>query len=156
MYLDINKTYPDYIFSFYFFSCKSKSNYSFAVNDSSIDIDIKSIIKFIDNRKEDNIIFCVRGEMEPFTNVYPATEILDEIIENSKKNILIYYQEPWPAPIPNFSTDDNAVVIKFGYDEESEIDKSIADNVKVKAKKIPSKKLNNVPVLVNKKNVIFL
>jgi|TARA_A200000159_G_scaffold139286_1_gene140732 hypothetical protein len=38
----------------------------------------------------------------------------------------IFFQDPWPTPVPNFKSD--SVVFRFGYDEGCEYDKMCAHN----------------------------
>ena len=51
---------------------------------------------------------------------------LDLIKNQTDKNIIIFYQDPWPEPVPSFIEMDTTV-IRFGFDEGCELDKKCID-----------------------------
>lgn len=155
MKLNLTSKYPDYFFSFYNLKIKD-GKYQLGVNDHNLSIGVESIVEFINNSKVDNTILSVRGKREPFMLPFPSLEDIEYIKSNSKKNILVFNQEPWPDPIPDFETDNNAIVIKFGYDEECEIDKEIAaEDIWHTGEELP-KQDSELNILLNKNNVITL
>jgi hypothetical protein len=88
-----------------------------------LDKDAINIIRnFIYGSKYDNIILSVRTEKEPFSSNYPDSNLIRKLLKSrNNKNIVLFNQEPWPEPVPNFSNSN--LVIRFGFDEECEFDK---------------------------------
>jgi len=80
------------------------------------------INNFINKSKFENIILSVRTSKEPFSDNYPSDTLLRQLLNNrNNKNIVLFNQEPWPEPVPNFSNSN--LVIRFGFDEECKFDK---------------------------------
>tara|TARA_B100000780_G_C20890873_1_gene354507 strand:+ start:120 stop:656 length:537 start_codon:yes stop_codon:yes gene_type:complete len=100
---------------------------------------------FIDKLSTKNIILVCRSSNEPFAEEVPTNKQLsllehhinknDDKIKNwFPKNIKIFFQEPWPEPVPSFfygkgsDVENNTSVIRFGYDEGCELDKKCTDS----------------------------
>ena len=83
---------------------------------------IHIIRNFIYASNYDNIILSVRTDKEPFSSNYPTSDMIRKLLNSrNNKNIVLFNQEPWPEPVPNFSNSN--LVIRFGFDEECEFDK---------------------------------
>lgn len=83
---------------------------------------VSVINNFINKSQFENIILSVRTSKEPFSDNYPSDNLLRQLLNNrNNKNIVLFNQEPWPEPVPNFSKAN--LVIRFGFDEECEFDK---------------------------------
>jgi hypothetical protein len=90
---------------------------------------LDSIISFLKTDTSENIIMSVRGDKEPHSDELPTKTQKKYLVDSLKnKNIRFFNQEPWPQPVPNFSK--NNLVIRFGYDEGCELDKSTLKKVK--------------------------
>lgn len=83
---------------------------------------VSVINNFINKSEFENIILSVRTSKEPFSDNYPSDNLLRQLLNNrNNKNIVLFNQEPWPEPVPNFSNSN--LVIRFGFDEGCEFDK---------------------------------
>lgn len=83
---------------------------------------VSVINNFINKSQFENIILSVRTSKEPFSDNYPSDNLLRQLLNNrNNKNIVLFNQEPWPEPVPNFSNSN--LVIRFGFDEECAFDK---------------------------------
>ena len=74
-----------------------------------------------------------RTEEEPYSDAYPTKEQQLLLLKGIKIKHKIFYQDPCPSHVPNFSKEKS--VIRFGYDEGCEFDTSTL-NKKNKNKKI--------------------
>lgn len=144
-------TYPEYFYGYYNLLVKD-NEYKLGVNDHSISVPIDRLTKFLDSLEEEIVILCVRGEREPFMLPFPALEQINHLKDACNKKILVFNQQPWPAPIPDFETEGRAVVVKFGYDEECELDKLTTEE------DMQSTEHEDYegPILINKNKVIKL
>lgn len=151
MNININLHYPDYFYCFYNISVKN-GECTLGVNTHDIPIPVNKLCKFLNKLEERYVILCVRGEREPFMLPYPAIEQINHLKAECDKKVLVFNQEPWPASIPNFETENKAVVIKFGYDEGCEVDKYFAQG-----KTLPMVNEDyEGPILINKNKIIEL
>lgn len=104
-----------------------------------------NICNFLENSKYEKFILICRSNMEPYSESYPSKKYLNKI-NNKFKNTIIFYQDPWPVTLPNFTNLDDYLILKFGYDEGNYIDKNFK-NVYSYSQKITSKEnyilLNN-------------
>lgn len=107
------------------------------------------ICDFIEDSEYDKCILICRSKYEPYSDAYPSEEQVN-IIKNKLKNIIIFYQDPWPVTLPNFTNLDNYLILKFGYDEGNYIDKNF-ENVYEYSTKIT--KEEKYILLNNKKNI---
>ena len=89
---------------------------------------IVELVNVINRESYKKVILVCRSEKEPYTNEFPAKEYIDYIKENSNKEVKIFYQDPFPASVPNFSNE--YMVIRFGWDSGSEFDKSVSNSHK--------------------------
>lgn len=105
----------------------------FSINKDVSDSIINLLISYINNSTFNNIKFVCRSDKEPFSKSYPTKKQIQNIVQTCKKTNRIFYQEPWPNKVPNFSED--SLVIRFGYDEGHTFDKSCADGKLVDFKK---------------------
>lgn len=80
----------------------------------------------IDNLNTKNIILVCRSEREPFTHEHPTEKEIKHIKSNTNKNIKVFYQNPWPEPVPLF-IESNTSVIRFGFDEGCKLDNKCVD-----------------------------
>lgn len=100
---------------------------TFNVNTGYKDKHLPKLLEVFNNKPQSKMIISVRGEKEHFTDgAYPNTYQLNKLIEGIDKVCKVFYQEPWPAIVPNFNTEDT-VVLRFGYDEGSSFDKACAN-----------------------------
>jgi len=97
-----------------------RTELEFVVQASIRDTTSDSIIKIINNNNYNKVVLSVRHGKEPhnFWNPpeYPTEETLTKIKEQTNKEVHLFYQDPWPAKVPNF-IDDNTMYIQFGYNE---------------------------------------
>jgi hypothetical protein len=98
-------------------------NTNFEINDS----ELSELCTFINTLNTENVILVCRSSKEPFTEEHPPESQLNLIASQTDKNIIIFYQEPWPEPVPSF-IEKNTSVIRFGYDEGCELDKKCIDS----------------------------
>jgi len=128
-----------------------KSNrFLMSTNSEIKDTILHELCIFINNLNTENVILVCRSSKEPFTNEHPFESQLNLIVSQTDKNIIIFYQDPWPEPVPSFIK-NNTSVIRFGFDEGCELDKKCIDkdfSIKVK--------LGEYIYLVNKNNSIRL
>lgn len=117
--------------SFYIYSYMEvlDSDIKITINASLYPDILDSIISFLKTDTSENIIMSVRGDKEPHSDELPTKTQKKYLVDSLKnKNIRFFNQEPWPQPVPNFSK--NNLVIRFGYDEGCELDKSTLKKVK--------------------------
>jgi len=145
MQIEIESKYPDYFYRYY-----SIKNKKLLVNASSIQIDVKPLADFFNSLPQEYLIIVARTDKDCYSENYPTPADLNLLIELVSKKSFVYYQEPWPASIPLFSTDSNAVVLKFGYDEDCPVDKAIASGKDIEIN------TKHSSVLLHNKNVIEL
>ncbi|MCH1613184.1 MAG: hypothetical protein L7S72_07800 [Flavobacteriales bacterium] len=82
----------------------------------------------------ENLVLVCRTKKEPhYGKDYPSEDIIKIIKKNIKSDFKVFYQNPWPSHVPNFSNKKN--IIRFGYDEGCELDKLIF-NKKLKCNQI--------------------
>ena len=93
--------------------------------DSSI---IFQICDFINKLDTENIILVCRSEKEPYTHEHPNKKEIEFIKNKTNKNIKIFFQEPWPEPVPCF-IETNTSVIRFGFDEGCMLDMKCVDEL---------------------------
>tara|TARA_Y100000389_G_C17459310_1_gene520475 strand:- start:39 stop:527 length:489 start_codon:yes stop_codon:yes gene_type:complete len=93
--------------------------------DSSI---IFQICDFINKLDTENIILVCRSEKEPYTHEHPNKKEIEFIKNKTNKNIKIFFQEPWPEPVPSF-IETNTSVIRFGFDEGCMLDMKCVDEL---------------------------
>tara|TARA_B100000900_G_C20524662_1_gene693665 strand:- start:208 stop:702 length:495 start_codon:yes stop_codon:yes gene_type:complete len=76
----------------------------------------------------ENVILIARNEKEQFSEPFPPTQDFKKFIKKLKKNVKVFYQDPWPAKVPSFLDNKNTMIIRFGYDEGCEYDKLCVNN----------------------------
>ena len=107
---------------------QSDKNNKFSMN-TNCKLDFSSIFKicdFINKLDTQNIILVCRSEKEPYTHQHPSKKEIEFIKNKTNKNIKIFYQEPWPEPVPSF-VETNTSVIRFGFDEGCMLDMKCID-----------------------------
>lgn len=104
----------------------TQTGFSMNVNSAISSEILPNIISFINKLNTKNIILVCRSSNEPFADEYPTQTHLDLIKNQTDKNIIIFYQDPWPEPVPSFIEMDTTV-IRFGFDEGCELDKKCID-----------------------------
>ena len=85
----------------------------------------------IDFLKKNNFTF-VLGLRNTAFDYNPTEEWTDKLKENLESNKIGYDEymvETWPAPIPEFDVPDGIFILRYSYDEYSEIDKFAAVKV---------------------------
>ena len=147
----INFNYPNYFYGYYTITVKN-GILKIRCNNNSKNINIDGLLNFLNNLKEKYIILSVRSELEPNTLPFPSKNEIETLKTLSNKKILVFNQDPWPAPIPNFETEANSIVIKFGWDERCEIDKMIVTSNEFK---VLSKDFETT-ILINNNKIIEL
>lgn len=100
----------------------------YSVNNFSTESSIKELVNVINKENYKKVVLVCRSENEPHTEQFPKKEYLEYIKENSNKEVKIFYQDPFPASVPNFSNE--YMVIRFGWDSGSEFDKSVSNSHK--------------------------
>ena len=105
---------------------RENSEFSMNVNSTISSEILTNIIYFINKLNTKNVILVCRSSNEPFADEHPAQTHLDLIKNQTDKNIIIFYQDPWPEPVPSFIEMDTTV-IRFGFDEGCELDKKCID-----------------------------
>lgn len=111
-----------------------------------------SLTEFINESEYKNVVLIARGNQEQFSTAFPSTNEIKFLKQNIKKNLRIFYQEPWPTPVPEFINDDTTLFIRFGFDEGSDFDKMCVKEPTFKTKK----EEGNYFFLLNKKQNILL
>jgi hypothetical protein len=105
---------------------RENSEFSMNVNSTISSEILTNIIYFINKLNTKNVILVCRSSNEPFADEHPTQTHLDLIKNQTDKNIIIFYQDPWPEPVPSFIEMDTTV-IRFGFDEGCELDKKCID-----------------------------
>jgi len=95
----------------------------FNINNNFLRQVTKKLTEYINNSKYKNVVLICRSEKEQFTEAFPSLNELLYLKDNIKKNLKIFYQDPWPSHVPNFIKDEKTLYIRFGFDEGSEFDK---------------------------------
>lgn len=88
---------------------------------------LNELCDVIDNLNTKNIILVCRSKREPFTYEHPTEKQIKDIKSKTNKNIKVFYQNPWPEPVPLF-VENNTSVIRFGFDEGCKLDNKCMDN----------------------------
>lgn len=128
-------------------------NTNFEINDN----ELPELCTFINTLNTENVILVCRSPKEPFTEEHPSEYQLNLIVSRTDKNIIIFYQDPWPEPVPQF-IEKNTSVIRFGYDEGCELDKKCVDSafsIKVDVGEYFYLVNKNNPIKLNKKTSII-
>ena len=123
-------------------------NTNFEINDS----ELSELCTFINTLNTENVILVCRSSKEPFTKEHPSEYQLNLITSRTDKNIIIFYQDPWPESVPSFIETDTTI-IRFGFDEGCELDKKCTDNSQLKSVSLND---GQYPFLINRKNSIDL
>ena len=113
---------------------------------------LTKICSFINKLNTKNVILVCRSSKEPFTSEYPTKVHVNLIKNQTDKNIIIFYQDPWPESVPSFIEIDTTI-IRFGFDEGCELDKKCIDNSQLKSVSLND---GQYPFLINRKNSIEL
>ena len=95
----------------------------YSINTNITDESIIELVNVINNENYKSVVLVCRSEEEPHAEKFPTKECIDYIKENSNKEVKIFYQDPYPTPVPNFS--HKYMVIRFGFDAGCEFDKSL-------------------------------
>lgn len=131
---------------------------SVCVNDNIINVSVnkdlppsvhEDLLSTINNFNTEEVVLICRGPHEPFTKQFPKNNTL-LFLRKSNKNIKLFFQNPWPSEIPKFNK--NLSTLRFGFDENSQLDKIKKDSIFSK-RNIYDKKVN---VIINKNKIIFL
>lgn len=125
---------------------------SMHINSKIIKNTLVEICSFINKLKTSNVILVCRSSKEPFTKEYPTSSEVNFIKKNTKKSVKIFYQDPWPEPVPNFVEKDTTI-IRFGFDEGCSLDKKCVDGSHLEY--VPLRD-GEYPFLLNNKNSIEL
>jgi len=105
-----------------------KNKATFNVNVGYTDLHLSKLIDIFNNRPESKMIFSVRSSKEYYaTGAYPTDHQVKELVKGIHKECRVFYQEPWPAEVPNFNLEDT-IVLRFGYNEGCTFDKACAAN----------------------------
>lgn len=96
---------------------------TFNINNNFIKHTAKKLTEYINDSKYKNVVLICRSEKEQFSEAFPKLNDLMYLKDNTKKNLKIFYQDPWPSHVPNFIEDEKTLYIRFGFDEGSEFDK---------------------------------
>ena len=93
---------------------------------------ISELVSIFLNRKITKVVLCVRTELEPgVENPIPSIDMLDKLMGKLTKNgieSVVFKQESWPEPLPNFVMTNNTFVLRFGYSEGHPIDDLAVSN----------------------------
>jgi len=102
---------------------KEDNKIRFSFNSTTNLLSYKNAAKYFNSRKYSRVILVCRSPHEPWTNEFPTKDNLTAFVRTLKCSYDIYYQEPWPSPVPNFNLSKNEVVVRFGFDEGLDINK---------------------------------
>ena len=110
------------------------------------------IINKVNIAKPNKVTLVVRSSREHYTEgPFPTVSQLENIVTNIKKEVRVFYQEPWPAEVPDLLVPDS-LVIRFGYDEGCEFDKEVASRATIKT----DRKNGDYPMLIGKNDSVDL
>lgn len=101
-----------------------------SVNSPFDDSLLPSIVKYIDGLGYEKIVLACRSEKEPYGTTCPTTSQVETLKNTLKTQSYVYFQEPWPAPIPKF----NHPIVRFGFDQGCALDALLVDDFRFSAK----------------------
>jgi len=85
---------------------------------------INEIGEFINNNIYTKVVLIIRSEREPYrTTGYPSSDLVTELVNKINKETHLFYQQPWPEPVPSFK-DEDTMFVQLGFDEGSLLHKS--------------------------------
>ena len=91
---------------------------------------IKAIAEFINKNTYNSVVLIIRNEDEPIfkvrkaeSNGYPPSELVTQLKNQINITTHLFYQNPWPEPVPNFD-DSDKMYIQLGFDEGNLFHKS--------------------------------
>ena len=90
---------------------------------------ITKLCKVINNFDIDRLVIVCRSPLEQYTKPFPYPEALKKIKREIKKELTVFYQNPYPYSVPNFN--NNLTVIRFGYDNGCLLDRMCVSQPKV-------------------------
>ncbi len=124
-------------------------NFNFFTDDNIVE----NIAKLINDKNYDRVIVVARSNDEPYTiNGFPKSDKLDEFTGLINSEVNVFFQEPWPSPVPNFNLNNNSCVVRFGFDEGLKLNKN---NVS-KSYPITHSGKEMIPCLFTNSNIIPL
>tara|TARA_B100000927_G_scaffold55005_1_gene41996 strand:- start:617 stop:1060 length:444 start_codon:yes stop_codon:yes gene_type:complete len=97
----------------------------YSINSSCTESSIKELVSVINKETYKKVVLVCRSENEPHAEQFPKKEYIEYIKQNSNKEVKIFYQDPFPSVVPNFSNE--YMVIRFGFDSGCEFDKSVSE-----------------------------
>lgn len=68
-------------------------------------------------------IITARSKQEPFTNAFPTEKVLNKLTRDLNSSTDVFFQEPWPAKVPDFHLEENDIVLRLGFDEGLDLHK---------------------------------
>lgn len=124
----------------------------YIINDGLTSKVMPLIVNKINIAKPNKITLVVRSSREHYTEgPFPTVGQLDNLVSNIKKEVRVFYQEPWPAEVPDLQVPDS-LVIRFGYNEGCEFDKEVASGATIKT----DRKNGSYPMLLGKDDSVDL
>lgn len=96
---------------------------------------VEELVDYINEVEYKNVVLICRSEKEQFSEPFPSISEVKFLKEETNKNVKIFYQEPWPAKVPNFIESDETLFIRFGFDEGCDFDKLCVSSPTFKTKK---------------------
>lgn len=135
---------------FIYTSIDIKNNYINISVNKDLPNDIhEDLLNQINNFKTKKVILICRGPHEPFTKQFPKNNTL-LFLQKSKKDLKLFFQDPWPSSIPKFNK--RFSTLRFGFSENSKLDKIKKDSIFSK-RNLNDKKVN---AIINKNKITFL
>lgn len=92
-----------------------------------IDIDLELIVDYVVSKGYKKLLCVMRTKQEaglgydvPHKDTF---KLFKTKLERQGIEVQEFYQQPWPASVPMFNISDDTFILRFGYDEGSQIDK---------------------------------
>ena len=96
----------------------------FFINALSPTFVLDKIIEFVNESSYKSVIFVCRSYKEHYCKPCPPEKDINYLEKNIDKETIFFYQDPFPAEVPNFNSEH--LVIRFGFDNGCHLDKKCA------------------------------
>lgn len=101
-----------------------KGKGKFFINALSPSFVLDKIIDFINESSYKSVILVCRSYKEHYCKPCPPLKDIDYLEKNINKHTIFFYQDPFPAEVPDFNPEH--LVIRFGFDNGCYLDKKCA------------------------------
>lgn len=75
------------------------------------------------------IIITARSKQEPYTYAFPNEKVLNKLTRDLNSSTDVFFQEPWPAKVPDFHLEQNDIVLRLGFDEGLDLHKETTGKI---------------------------